>query len=189
MPPVCPRCNKIKSPINFITVKDYPFLKNVTVADNFVCCPNCIIDLQEKYILNTKYEDLPLIISGPWVNKNHAETIISNIFLKKEYYMNHYDWLDKYLPPFLNKLNIDFNTRCPGIISAHADKCYTYRSKWENTGIPFPHGVAVYLLTYLNPYANTVRETNQGWIPPEKWVIDNYPKFKNLLEPIPPYDK
>jgi len=95
--------------------------------------------------------------------------------------MNHYTWLDSHFPEFLKKLGIDFNTKCPGIISAHGDKCNGYFSRWESAGIPFPHGVALYLLTYLRPYEDEVRETDKGWVDPCKWVIENYSRFKELL--------
>ena len=93
---------------------------------------------------------------------------------------NHYIWLEKHLPKFLEKLGIDFN-HCPGIIKAHGDKCYSYRYLWKGNNIPFSHGVALYLLTYLPPYSAEVRETNKGWVAPNQWVIDNYQEFLPLL--------
>jgi hypothetical protein len=68
-----------------------------------------------------------------------------------------------------------------GGIVAHGDKCYSYRSEWESKGIPFEHGVAIYLLTYLRPYSKEVRETSNGWVAPKDWVIANYHKFVNHL--------
>lgn len=63
--------------------------------------------------------------------------------------MNHYDWLDENLPAFFSNLGIDLNKRCAGIITAHGDKCYGYKDYWERNGVPFYHGVAIYLLSYL----------------------------------------
>lgn len=96
--------------------------------------------------------------------------------------MNHYDWLDENFPSFLAKLGVDFNTRCPGIISCHGDKCYSYRRDWEEVGIPFEHGVALYILTYLKPWDEECRSTSKGWIPPKVWVIKNYNRFKDFLK-------
>lgn len=102
--------------------------------------------------------------------------------------MNHYDWLDKYFPKFLNVLNVDFEKRCPGIISAHGDKCSGYRSIWEKYGISFHHGVAVYLLTYLRPWGDEARDDKESWVDPGNWVILNYhERFKSILEDLEKY--
>ena len=97
--------------------------------------------------------------------------------------MNHYKYLDRYFFDFLRKLGkseneIDCNA---GIISAHGDKCYSYRDLWEKAGIPFEKGVAIYLLTYIKPYSLMVRETINGWVDPATWVKDNAKQFLNLL--------
>lgn len=69
-----------------------------------------------------------------------------------------------------------------GIIVAHGDKCYGYRDIWNAEGIPFAHGVAMYLLTYCYPFDHEVRQTEErGWVDPYKWVIENYPRYKDLL--------
>lgn len=106
-------------------------------------------------------------------------------------YSSHYKWLDKYLPVFFAKLNIIPNhpASTAGIISAHGDKCYTYRDKWEKAGVHFFHGVAIYLCSYLNRYSDEVRDTPNGWVDPSQWVIDNYReghKFAELLRSINP---
>lgn len=98
---------------------------------------------------------------------------------------NHYKWLEKNLPDFMNKLGIDFEKRCCGIITAHGDKCDSYKSRWSKAGIPFPHGVAIYFLSYLKPFSEEVRQTESGFVEVGKWVIDNYPKFKQFLPNIP----
>jgi hypothetical protein len=93
--------------------------------------------------------------------------------------INHYKWLEEHLPNFFKKLGIE---ECNGIITAHGDKCYGYEGVWNEAGIPFHHGVAIYLLCYLNPYSKEVRETKNGWVRPDDWVIANYPRFKDLLD-------
>jgi hypothetical protein len=99
--------------------------------------------------------------------------------------MNHYDWLDKYFPKFLAKLGIDFDARCPGIIIAHGDKCYTFKYEWKRAGIPFHYGVAIYLLTYLRPWSNAINQrTINGWIHPCDWVITEYKRFESLLKEV-----
>jgi len=96
--------------------------------------------------------------------------------------INHYDWLDENLQDFFEKLSI--NNVNNGIITAHGDKCYSFRDKWEEAGIPFPHGVAVYLLSYIHPWSDTCRNTDAGWKPVDDWVIETYPQVKELLAEV-----
>lgn len=99
--------------------------------------------------------------------------------------VNHYKYCEKHLATFLSSLgiNIDYS----GLIGAHGDKCYSYRSEWEESGIPFPHGVAIYLLSGIRPYSKEVRQTENGWVAPDDWVLENYEGghgFKNHLPPV-----
>ena len=98
--------------------------------------------------------------------------------------MSHYDWLEQNVEAFFASLNIDPSRANKGFIVAHGDKCYSYRYEWEQAGIPFEHGVAIYFLTYLRPYSEESRETKNGWVPVDQWVIDNYERFKPHLNPI-----
>lgn len=79
-----------------------------------------------------------------------------------------------------NHLGINGDHYC-GIIVAHGDKCYGYKSNWQEADIPFEHGVALYLLTYVSPFDKESRETKNGWINPSDRVIANYPKYKDIL--------
>jgi len=94
--------------------------------------------------------------------------------------MSHYDWLDKHIPTIFAELGLNFDHHS-GIVGAHGDKCYCYRYDWEEHGIPFEHGVALYLLTYVRPYSETVRETDDGWVDACEWVIEQYPNFRDML--------
>ena len=96
---------------------------------------------------------------------------------------NHYDWLDEHLPTFFKNVGVSFEKNA-GIIVAHGDKCYQYRDRWEFEYIPFDHGVAIYLLSYVHPYADEVRETvDNTWVDPKEWVIANYQRFSRFLPP------
>lgn len=97
---------------------------------------------------------------------------------------SHYDWLEVHLMGFFKKIGIDTNINNSGIISAHGDKFYSYRSGWEEAGVPFFHGAAIMLASYCQPYSKEVRETEHGWVQPDKWVIDNYERFKQFLPAI-----
>ena len=73
-----------------------------------------------------------------------------------------------------------------GMIVAHGDKCYSYQQYWEKQGIPFAHGVAIYLVSYLPPYNKEVRVNapDGSWVAPMNWVADNYRaghKFADFL--------
>lgn len=100
--------------------------------------------------------------------------------------MNHYQWLNLYFRPFLEKLGLSENILedTPGLIVAHGDKCYGYKTLWELNGVPFIHGVVLYLLTYLPPWDKEVRNTLTGFVPPSLWVVQNYSKFKPFLNEI-----
>lgn len=94
---------------------------------------------------------------------------------------SHYDWLKVNFETFLTNLNLENPNFHLGLISAHGDKCSCQRYEWEDIGIPFEHGVAIYLLTYIRPWSKEVRETEKGWINPIQWVKDNYKRFKYAL--------
>lgn len=93
--------------------------------------------------------------------------------------MNHYEFLDKYFDIFYTKFT-GF-TGGSGLLVSDGDKCSQYRQEWEDSGIPFSHGVAIYLLLKDEPYTNQVRETKDGWVCPAEWVIENYKQFKDEL--------
>lgn len=98
---------------------------------------------------------------------------------------NYYKWLDDYLPiVFLNLELEQYVPYCESIIISDADKCYGYESIWNKSNIPFEHGSALYLISKLPPYHEEVRDTPNGWISPDKWVINNYDRFKEYLPEI-----
>ena len=99
--------------------------------------------------------------------------------------ISHYDWLDENLTTFLQNLGMskDEAEWNRGLISAHGDKCYTYREQWQKAGLAFEHGVAIYLLTYLQPWSKEIRETENGWVAPVDWVMENKDRFLKYLPP------
>lgn len=98
-------------------------------------------------------------------------------------YNSHYDWLNANLPTIFEKLGVSWDGNA-GIVVAHGDKAYSYQDGWKEAGIHFFHGVAIFLLTYCRPYSKEVRDTDNGWVPVDKWVIDNYERFKHALPKI-----
>lgn len=100
--------------------------------------------------------------------------------------MNHYQWLDKHLDQFWYKVfgkTLD-EMYCAGIVAAHGDKCYGYKSTWEDAGIPFAHGVAIFFLSYVEPYVSETGNTENGFVPVDQWVIDNYERFAPALPDV-----
>lgn len=96
--------------------------------------------------------------------------------------MNHYDWLEDNFSTFLKNIGLEkYIDYSDSLIVADGDKAYGYESIWEKKGIPFAHGVAIYLISKLPPYNNEVRITEFGWVDPSKWVIINYNRFKDYL--------
>lgn len=93
--------------------------------------------------------------------------------------VNHYKWLDKHLNTFwLSVFGKSLrDTFSAGIVSAHGDKGYQYQSDWANAGIPFPHAMAMYMLTYTNVMDMEKHQSRE-------WVIQNYPKYRDKLPPI-----
>lgn len=63
------------------------------------------------------------------------------------------------------------------MLACDGDKCTQYRSLWESRGIPYEHGVMIYLITKLEPYCEEVRVV----ISPCDYVIAHYGDFKKLI--------
>ena len=96
---------------------------------------------------------------------------------------NHYDWLMEYLPTIFFRVGLD-SDQARGAISAHGDKAYMYRDVWESKGIPFEHGVALYILSYFKPFSKEVREVEEEWVDPCIWVYENYSRFERFIPSI-----
>ena len=89
-------------------------------------------------------------------------------------YWTYYDWLEEHFYDFLQNIGI-MPKWWINIIKTHGNEGYQYKDFWDKANIPFPHAMALYLLTYIPPY------TNEDFADSYIWVINNYPKFKNLL--------
>jgi hypothetical protein len=64
-----------------------------------------------------------------------------------------------------------------GLIVTHGDKCSAYESRWNKAGLTFSQGIAIYLLTFTDPWQKEVRGTPNGWVPPGEWVAGNADRF------------
>lgn len=99
--------------------------------------------------------------------------------------MDIYEWLDVNFQVALKNLNLnEYVPYSQSIITSDADKCQGYETIWGKKGIPFEHGSILYLISKLSPYDKEVRDTSNGWVAPDRWVIDNYERFKVHLPQI-----
>lgn len=94
--------------------------------------------------------------------------------------MNSIDYkkLNKVFPIFLK--NIGKENQIPyaeSIIICDSDKCIQYYDIWEKNGIPFDHGVIIYLITKMKPYSDEARKT----ISASEFVIKYYNDFKKFI--------
>jgi hypothetical protein len=100
-----------------------------------------------------------------------------NVVSKINEEVNHYEWLNENLNSFwlqtIGKSLSDSNNA--GIIAADADKCDGYKKRWEKEGIPFPHGVAVYLLSKTGYFHY------EEYVSPCDLVINSYLPLRELL--------
>lgn len=92
-----------------------------------------------------------------------------------------YDYLYDNLNVFFKRIGLDTEVYNNGLIVAHGDKCEMYKDIWAEHGISMEHGSALYLLTFCHPFSKEVRQTENGWVHPYQWVIDNYNRFKKFL--------
>lgn len=86
---------------------------------------------------------------------------------------DNYEILDKKLAKLFSLLGIN-EEEAKGLHFAYDDKCDQYKQEWEEAGVPYEHGVMIYMLTFVSPFSENVRSTKNGWVAPEEWVIDTY---------------
>ncbi len=95
-------------------------------------------------------------------------------------YQSHYEYLDANLNSFWKGVfgkSLE-QMYCDGISAAHGDKCYQYQHTWQEHGIHFYHGCALYMLTYTDLLGDWPKHQSC------QWVIDNYDKYKQHLAPV-----
>lgn len=92
-------------------------------------------------------------------------------------YDEYHELLDKF-PVFLKNIGREDQVRyAESIITCDSDKCEQYRLQWEKNGIPYLHGVMIYLITKMKPYSNEARVE----ISPCSFVIKHYKDFEDLI--------
>lgn len=96
---------------------------------------------------------------------------------------NHYKWLENNLPSFFESVGLNPD-HAIGSISASGDKCYSHSYIFEKNGLHFYHGVSIYLILGFTPFSEQVRNTENGWVDPFQWIIDNKDQFISILPKI-----
>lgn len=86
---------------------------------------------------------------------------------------SHYDYLDEMLNPFWKQVfgKTADEMFCGGMVSAHGDKCYSYRYKWADEGIDYQHGSLLFLLSYTSELGDRPKSETC------EWIIENYHRY------------
>lgn len=122
----------------------------------------------------------------------NAEYTVNNQRLDAR--ISHYDWLNAHWEEVVLAVGGDPNHQLlhRGLISAHGDKVWCCQSEWEEAGIPFHHGVALYLMGRTHVFRgvgfdakDVMGNTPTGYVSPGDWVVATYPQFKSALSVIP----
>lgn len=91
-------------------------------------------------------------------------------------YKSHYDYMDEVLPLFWPRVfgKTLEATGCCGIVGAHGDKAYQYRDQWKALGVPFYHGVLLYMLTYTSQQTRPKHQSDWS-------VVEFYHTYRDLI--------
>lgn len=85
-------------------------------------------------------------------------------------YFNHYKYIELHGEKFSQKLGLSENIA--SYLSAHGDKCHSLKMEAQERGLHPGKAAMVYLLTYITPYSQQVRNTENGWVSPYDWCLE-----------------
>lgn len=115
--------------------------------------------------------------SIPFIPDNDAWKEVFKKIGPENLNINQYHYCDMMLNPFW--LRVFGKTAdemwCGGIVSAHGDKAYGYKSQWEKAGVPFNRGVLIFLLSYTKELGDRPKHETR------EWVIENYSKYLPMI--------
>lgn len=99
---------------------------------------------------------------------------------------HHYAYIEETSKQFSKALDLkdDIGTMVP----CHGDKIRQYEDAFNGAGIPYGKAALVYLLSYEYHYSTTVRDTDEGFVEPVKWVIQHCTQpgpIKDALDSLP----
>lgn len=101
--------------------------------------------------------------------------------------MNTYEYLNKHFPLFYQSVVGNSKDMANGIIVCDGDKFQQYESEWKKHGISLEHGAMIYLISKDSPFSSECRQTVNGFVPVEQWVIDNYKRFATAIRIVEAY--
>lgn len=135
------------------------------------------IDPNEVICVETKHPESENVGDGRI--SRFANAILKEAFDNRcvnQFELSGYDYLEMILPMFAKvvKLSDPSVNLSYGYITAHGDKAYGYKTTWLNHGIPFFHGLLLYLLTYTKAMD---REKHLS----DEWVISSYEKYRPMI--------
>lgn len=96
---------------------------------------------------------------------------------------DHYTWLELNLPSFFKSVGLN-PEYASGSIGSSGDKCYGAIHKFEEAGLHFYHGVAIYIILGFSPFSEKVRNTENGWVDPFQWIVENKDQFTPYLPEV-----
>lgn len=79
------------------------------------------------------------------------------------------DWIRSVAPHFKHVFKVDVTEQL-----YHTDKAFQYRDRWAEAGIEYRFGVLLYLMSFCEPYLHSVRQTDEGFVDPCDWVIEQF---------------
>lgn len=142
--------------------------------------------LQGEFFLQTNYRAAAVSLLQRFESENpsrftgHGDTperiwAVQNNTLA---FKNHYTYLECMVEPFSKKVfgpkgNEVWNN---GVIAAHGDKAYGYKSDFKKADISFGRGVLLYLLTYSSEFKDRPKHESIDWI------IERYPHYLPIIE-------
>jgi hypothetical protein len=96
-----------------------------------------------------------------------------------------YAWLEDAMPKILFNLGKPPEVWLYASNSArlYAHICHDFRFPWENNDIPFNHGIALFLLSFFEPWLSNSHDAETGEYDPQMWVLANYNRFKEYFPP------
>jgi len=94
--------------------------------------------------------------------------------------MRSYDYLNAHFPIFYH-LVTGMTNGATGIIVSDGDKFSQYEYEWAKHGISLNHGGMIYLISKESPYNKECRQTDNGFVYVDEWVIANYQRFLPMI--------
>lgn len=67
-------------------------------------------------------------------------------------------------------------------LTAHGDKARQYKNIAQELNVPYGKLLLVYLLSYEYGWLDQVRQTENGWVPIEDWLVEKLTKDQQVMD-------